>query len=420
MELVLQNIRQKFTRTLLSTLSVIIAISALTVFVGINEGIKNTSINEITKKNALNEITVRAKTKNPGLASFFTERNDKKITQESVDEISKIKGIKNIYKEIQFNDFSSIEVDLLGFGMITDTLVFGAQTEIVEKELPNKEVWEATSEPYPVVMPRKLIDSYNVLIATPQDLPTIGEKDLQGKKINFYPNYSTFFTTSAEKAKPIKLEVVGFSDKVNLLGITLPYQIVEDFNDKYSTGNSGAYLDLFIETDGPELTQQIAQEIESLGYSTEYYQKDMEEISGKLARLSVSLAIISFIILLLSGITIVSNFLASIIERRREIGLLRAIGASKFHIKKIILLEAGIIGLTGSVIGLIIGLISGYFLNRSVLAKFASLSFTPDSIFQFNYISVTGLILFGVLLSILAAYIPAVKAAKLNPFQALK
>lgn len=420
MELVLQNIRQKFTRSILSTLSVIIAISALTVFVGVNEGIKNTSLKEIEQKNALNEITVRAKTKNPGLAAFFTERDDKRISQESVDEISKIDGVKNIYKEIQFNDFSSIEVDLLGFSMITDVLVFGAPLEIVEKELPNKEIWANPEEPYPVVMPRKIIDSYNVLIATPQNLPTIGEKDLRGKKINYYPNHSTFFSAGKEKINPIKLEVVGFSDKVNLLGITLPFQLVEEFNNKYAGGNTGSFIDLFVVTDSAGVTSQTAKKIETLEYSTEYYQKDLEEISGKLARLSVSLAIISFIILLLSGITIVSNFLASIIERRREIGLLRAIGASKFHIKKIILLEAGLIGLTGSIIGLTIGLVSGYFLNRSMLAKFASLSFTPDSIFQFNYITVTGLILFGVLLSILAAYIPAVKAAKLNPFQALK
>jgi ABC-type antimicrobial peptide transport system permease subunit len=248
----------------------------------------------------------------------------------------------------------------------------------------------------------------------------MGEKDLLGKKINYYPNRSTFFANSEAQTNPIKMEVVGFSDKVNLLGITIPYQIVEDLNNKYSDGNPGSYLDLFVEVDSFGEVPKIAEEIEKLGYSTEYYQKDMEELSGQLARLSVSLGVISAIIFLLAGITIVSNFLASIIERKREIGLFRAIGATKFHIKKLILLEAGLMGLTGSLLGLFAGMLTGYFLNQSVLSKFASLAFTPDSIFQFSPLSITEIILFGVLLSLAAAYIPAVKAAKMNPFQALK
>lgn len=412
--------KQKFSRSLLTTLSILIAVAALTVFTGINEGIKNTGTAQVARQNDLNEITVRAKTKNPGLASFFTEKNDKKITQASVDEIAKIQGIKNIYKEIQFNDFSSLEIDLLGFGMTTDILVFGAPKGLIEGDLANKNVWDRTTEPYPVIIPRKLINAYNVLIANPQNLPTIGEKDLIGKQLSYYPNHSTFFTTSTAQTAPIKLEVVGFSDKVNLLGITMSDKIVEELNNKYSDGNTGNYLDLFVETDSFGDVPRVAQEIEKLGYSTEYYQKDLERLSGQLAKLSVSLGIISFIIFLLAGITIVSNFLASIIERRREIGLFRAIGATKFHIKKLILMEAGMMGLAGSLLGLFAGMLTGYFLNKSVLSDFSSLVFTPDSIFQFTALSITEIILFGVLLSLAAAYIPAAKAAKMNPFQALK
>lgn len=419
-KLVLQNIKEKFGRSLLTLVSITIAIAALTVFIGLNEGIKTASFGQLEKENPLNQITVRAKSKSPGIVSMITEKDSKKLNQISIDEISKISGVKNIYKEIQFNNFASLEVELLGFGMTTDTLLFGVPEEFIKDDLTTSTAWSSDTEPYQVIIPSKLLDMYNSLIATPQGLPTVDEKGLLGKEILLYPNYSTFLPATKKPENTIKLRVAGFSSKVNLIGATLPYSFVEKLNEEYGGGNNGTFLELFVETAAPNQTQTIANQIEKLGYVTDYYQKNLKDVSAKLTYLSISLGTISLIILLLSIITIISNFLASIIERKREIGLFRALGATKFHIKKIILIEAGFIGFTGSLLGLSLGIIGSSFLNNIFIDKLSSLNFSAESVFNLTFPYGMGIILFGTVLSLISAYFPAFKAANLNPFHALK
>ncbi|MFA6991954.1 MAG: FtsX-like permease family protein [Candidatus Gracilibacteria bacterium] len=414
----------------LTLISIAIAIAALTIFTGLNEGIKTASFSELEKENPLDQITVRAKSRTPGVISLLA-KTDNKLDQKAVDEISKINGIENVYKEIQFNNFATIEINLLGFGMMTDTLLFGVPEDFIKDDLKGPgnpgTNWNTDTEPYPVIIPRQLLDMYNSLIATPQGLPTEDEKSLLGKEILLYPNYSTFFPGSKNADKTMKLKVVGFSSKVNLIGATLPYSFIEQLNEEYGGGTAGlggqtdsTFLELFVETAAPEQTPEIAKQIEALGYTTDYYQKNLKDVTAKLTYLSVSLGMISLIIIILAALTIISNFLASIIERRREIGLFRALGATKFHIKKIILLEAGLIGFIGSTIGLVSGLTSTLFLNKTLTTKLSTLNFTTDSVFHLSYQSATFILIFGTLLSIVAAYIPAAKAAKMNPFQALK
>ena len=129
---------------------------------------------------------------------------------------------------------------------------------------------------------------------------------------------------------------------------------------------------------------------------------------------------ISLIILVTAGIAIISTFLATIAERRKEIGLFRALGATKSHIKRIILVEAGIIGLFGSVIGLTLGLISSNFLENIALTQLESTTFTPDNLIKIDLQLILITLVFGTLLSILAAYIPAQKATKVSPIETLK
>ena len=420
-KLALKNIAQKPLRTLLASFSITIGTASLILFLGLSNGIKNATFAELEKSNPLTQITVQTKTES-GIVSFLKRSLEGQLDQETIKQISQIEGVKIIYPEIQFNNFASVEVDLLGLSLQSDTMVFGLPFEFIQNDIQKKDaknVWEKKTEPYPVLVPRKILDLYNLTIASPQNLPTISEESILGKDITLYPNYSTFFPIAENKNNQVRLEVVGFSDKVNLIGITLPFELIEELNTKFTNKSSDKFLELFVETTDPAKTPEVSKKIEELGFSTNYLQKNLQDVEAKFTYLQISLGIISGIILLTAAIAIISTFLATIAERTKEIGLFRALGANKNHIKKIILIEAGIIGITGSLIGIILGKLGSIILDKIALKQLESTTFSPETLFQINTNLILTTLIFGTLLSILAAYLPARKASNINPIEAL-
>lgn len=417
--LAIQNLKERKFRTLLASLSIAIGIASLVVFMGLSDGIQQATFNEMEKKSPLTQITVHPNTTNTGIISLIGTSEKAKLNDDTIKQLSQISGIKNIYPENQFNNFSSLDVNVFGMTLTTETMVFGLPKEYIKDDLASANDWDKTTEPYPAIIPRKLLDLYNLTIASPQNLPLFSEKELIGKDLIFYPNYSTFFPQSNDQGDAIKLKVVGFSDKVNLIGVTLPSEIVKKLNAQYTKNSNNSYPEIFVETNDAAETPSIGKEIEKIGYSTSYFQKNLQDVDAKFAYLKNSLGIISLIILLTATIAIISTFLATVAERRREIGLFRALGATKNNIKNLILLEAGLTGLIGSVIGIIIALITSKIIDKIGLAELQKTTFTPETLFQIGAQLLLSSLVFGILLSMFAAYLPAQKAASISPFEAL-
>lgn len=420
MQFAIQSIREKKFRSILAALSIAIGTGSLIVFLGLSNGIQSATFEEIEKSSPLTQITVRPKTEDRGVISYLTRSEKGQLNKEVIQKISAISGVKDVYPEIQFNNFSSLEVDIFGASLITDSMVFGVPKAFIEKDIKKPELWDTNSEPYPAIIPRKILDIYNLTVAGPQNLPALSEESLRGKELTLYPNYSTFFPINNSTNEKVKLEIVGFSDKVNLIGATLPLEVVQELNNKFANEKNDKILELFVETESADQTATIAGEIEKLGYNTAYFQKNLKDVEAKFTYLRSTLGIISLIILLTAAIAIINTFLANVAERRREIGLFRALGATKIHIKKLILFEAGIIGLIGSLAGLLISLVSSKIIDKIAIEQLASTTFKPDSIIQITPDLILFSILFGTLLSTLAAYIPAHQAAGINPVETLK
>ena len=420
--LALKNIKERKFRTLLASLSITIGTASLIVFLGLSSGIQRATFSEIEKKSPLTQISVTPNLGKTGVISLLNRSEKGQLTEDTINQISAIAGVKTIYPEIQYNSFSSLEIPIFGMTFSTETMVFGVPKDFIKNDLQNPAVWDKTVEPYPVLIPRQLLDLYNLTIASPQNLPQLNEAGLIGREITYYPNYSTFFPSSNNKTDAIKLEVVGFSDKINLIGVTLPDNIVQKLNEKYTGENSTSpknYLELFVETMDATQTTDVAKKIESLGLNTAYFQKNLQDVDAKFAYLKMSLGAISLIIFLTAAIAIISTFLATIAERTKEIGLFRALGATKNHIRELILIEAGITGLIGSGLGIIVGLISSKIIDNISLAQLTETTFHPATIFNISPTLILGSLIFGTLLSILAGLIPAQKAANISPMVAL-
>ncbi len=139
-------------------------------------------------------------------------------------------------------------------------------------------------------------------------------------------------------------------------------------------------------------------------------QKDVLEASQNTTRtLTIFLAIVAGISLLVGGIGIMNIMLVSVVERTKEIGLRRAIGARKNDIQQQFLIEALILCLTGGIIGILTGVLIVFLLKM--------LSTLPLLI-SVNSIIIGFIVSFSV--GLFFGYYPAKKASEMNPIDALR
>jgi putative ABC transport system permease protein len=123
---------------------------------------------------------------------------------------------------------------------------------------------------------------------------------------------------------------------------------------------------------------------------------------------------IGSISLVVAGVSILNVMLMSTIERRQEIGVLRAVGVQKLDVVRMILAEAGLLGLVGGFFGAILAVLAGLVLNQVVISD-PLLTFAPTNLL---YIALA--VVFGIVTSVLSGLYPAWKAATERPVEALR
>lgn len=412
-KLALQNLKEQKIPVLLGIFSITIASASIMLLWGIQNGISYSAISEARKNNPENQLIIRQKSEPNKLSSLIPGLSQKKLVNEDLTKISELEGIEKIYPESFFLGIASIEVNALGLNLITDSMIFGLPFEFIKENTSlTAAEWSDTKSPYPVIIPRRILDLYNLTLAPAQGLPTLTEKDLIGKSLTLYPNYSSFFPNLREKRDIIPLKIIGFSDRTNLAGITVSPEVVDKLNQKYFGKSGNQYLEIFIQTKNDP--KQVAEEIEALGYTTSYLSKNIEEIQEKLAYLKYSLSVLAIIIILLSGLSIMGSFLARFHDKTREIALYYALGATTRQTKKILLYESVILAGIGSITGAVIATVSGFLLS-SFLEKQLQLESVALQIIRITPTIIISTIVLSIFTVILIGLIPMRKVSKSSP-----
>ena len=158
------------------------------------------------------------------------------------------------------------------------------------------------------------------------------------------------------------------------------------------------------------------QDIGAEDFEVSSSQETLDSLDSILLTVQVLLAGIAAISLLVGAIGITNTMYTSILERRREIGIMKSIGATNNDIQLIFLLESGLLGLTGGLIGLLLGTLISKGIELGVYLAFGE-SLIKASIPWWLSL---GVLLFALLLGTLSGTLPARKASRLKPVEALQ
>ena len=125
---------------------------------------------------------------------------------------------------------------------------------------------------------------------------------------------------------------------------------------------------------------------------------------------------IAAISLLVGGIGIMNTMYTSVLERTREIGIMKSIGATQKDILTLFLLESGMLGLVGGLIGVLIGVGIGEMVSYIARERLGSDLLQA----QFGFWLVFGALLFSFLIGMISGFFPALAASKKQPVEALR
>lgn len=136
--------------------------------------------------------------------------------------------------------------------------------------------------------------------------------------------------------------------------------------------------------------------------------------------LNAALGAIGAIALLVAGLGITNTMVMSILERKREIGIMKAIGGSEQQIRMIFFVEASVIGVIGAVLGLILGWVVTRIAGVIINMELQKAGEAPVDMFYFSPWLIGGAIAFAIVVSLVAGLYPAIRAARIDPVRALR
>jgi putative ABC transport system permease protein len=195
---------------------------------------------------------------------------------------------------------------------------------------------------------------------------------------------------------------------------------IYDFTTK-GTANYGKYIFVFAKIkDGNDQAQlQAAQnKLKDLGYYTQSSKDIQQSITQIVNILQALVAVFGVVTLVASVFGIVNTQYISVLERTREIGLMKALGMRKRDVGRLFRFEAAWIGFLGGAIGTISALAVGLPLNPWI-TKQLNLG-EGNSLLVFNAVQMIALVIVLMLVAMIAGYLPSRKAAKLDPIEALR
>ena len=223
--------------------------------------------------------------------------------------------------------------------------------------------------------------------------------------------------------KDKKFKVVGIVEEIgNQQDDTAFWMPLETAKDVFESEKGDYGSIIVIVKSGGDL-EKIAEDIED-ELEDERGQKDfqvltpekiLEQINQILATIKAVLVGIASISILVGGVGIMNTMYMAVMERTRDIGIMKAIGARNRDVLSIFLLEAALIGFIGGIFGLILG----YALAYAMAALGVSFFVTNLKINLDPMLVIFGLC-FAMVLGVLAGLLPARKASKLNPVDALR
>ena len=349
-----------------------------------------------------------------------------RLDDAAVARLSALEGVAAAHRKMQLRVPAVTRYDGAFFGsrlkMGLEILAVGVDPGLVEGDVDPALVFAdpPEGEPIPALVSGRLLEIYNRSFARGRGLPALSPRLLQG--FRFPIEYGRSFVGGKVvegRTHGGSAVFAGVSDRALLQGLTLPLDSVRRLNERFGA-DAETYSSVVLRAKTPDAVPALAAAVREQGFEIDDTERRLaESVGAAVAIVTAALALISLLICALAGVNIALSLGASVRNRAREIGILRAVGATSGDVFRLVAGEAAFIGLAGGLAGGILARVAALAVDRLAAQFLPDFPFKPDTFFVFPAWMIGGAVLLGVLAALAGAVPPARAAAHLDPARAI-
>ena len=269
----------------------------------------------------------------------------------------------------------------------------------------------------PVLVSPYVVELYNGAFRRAYNLPKLNPDALVGLTFEMTFGASTFRPATRPPIRE-RMRFVGISDRAIPLGVTLPLGHVRHLNMVLDSPDAGErFHSAVIELRSKEAAPRVINEVEAMGL--EIRDRGARRAALATAVVMVVLAMVGVVLIVVAAAHIMHVFYLVVMVRRREIGLLRAVGARRSDIRHLLMSEAAMVGVAAGIVGVAAAVAAGAVADILAASRLPDFPFKPESFFDFSPWLLASVVVLAVVACVVGALPPAFRAASGDPSDAL-
>ncbi len=447
-ELAVRNLRESILRNSLTTIGVSVGVASLVAMLSLGIGLQQLANRRLEKSGLFDTVVVTSRRDLRGFNREQEENGPAPADSPALDETARQKleqlpNVREAYPDIRFVSELRYE-DQPHLAMVAGIPASAKSNDAFEGMQGN--FFSSETAPEAILQKSFAADLMGKKARPGSDeislaslAPLLGKQLVLGyaERVSTQPVDSqavgnAYSVTSREQT----LKIVGICelDPDSMRGqararVFMPLKLAEtlhvmqpsDLRDTTNrTGDSPTYTTLEVRVNSPANVQSVEDAVKKMGFNTFSITDATKSLRRFFAVLDLFLGIFGSLALAVASIGIINTLVMAILERRREIGIMKAIGASDADVRGLFFAEAGTMGIFGGIFGVALGWTIGRVINLGTNIYLKRQNFPPEQIWYVPWWLVGGAIAFAVIVSLVSGLYPAARAARLDPVQALR
>lgn len=456
-ELAVRNLRESVLRNSLTTVGISVGVASLVAMLSLGTGLQQMFTRRLEKSGLFNTIVVSSRREMRGMRHDNEQNGVNPAESRVLDEparldMEKLPNVLEAYPDIRFQ--TELRVENKPHLTMVSALPQSAKSNDAFDGMQGKFF---SSDTAPEAILQKAF-AEELLGKTPPlgaPEPSVAElaKPLLGKDLTMvYPQREASVqpplrpsdTASDENVAGASYSVISREQKLKIVGVSdldpesmrgpmrgklfIPLKLAEslhvmqqaDLREISRSGDQPVYGSVSVRVKDPSQVKGVEDAIKTMGFSTFSILDASRSMQQVFKVLFAFLGIFGSLALTVASIGIVNTLVMAILERRREIGIMKAIGASDADVRKLFFAEAGAMGILGGIVGVVFGWAIGQVINFGTNIYLKRQSIPPEHFWAVPWWLAVFAVVFAVIVSLVSGLYPASRAARLDPVQALR
>lgn len=446
-ELAVRNLREAVLRNSLTTLGVAVGVASLVAMVSLGVGLQTLASQRLTRSGLFDAVFVTSQRNFPGArrpqATDSAPKKEARVLDEDARaQLSKLANVTEVYPQVRF----VTEVRYAGKNSTTSVLGLSDSSK-------SSGAFEGMTGAY---FSSPTADEAILQIEFAKELadqpPTLIGKELVLRYAERAPlsktasGNSSLLDSLMGAANPGGISIVPREKTLHIVGIIetdpsagiggfgggrvfLPLETAERLHvaqpgdlQTFLNGDAAkpSYMALTVRVRSPKDVPKVEAAIKQLGFTTFSLLDATRGLQVVFRVFDLFLGLFGSLALTVASLGIINTLVMAILERRREIGILKALGATDRDVRSLFFAEAGAMGLFGGFFGVAIGWLIGQALNWGTSIYLHRQDLPSVKISYVPWWLALGAIGVAIVVSLVAGLYPAARAARLNPVEALR